>query len=242
VKCWLKRSLAIGIIMAWAKIHAEDGAAYEGRWGVALSAGVDTYALTELNQDLAEADFPAVQSYGDQIGLTLKYRVANNWMAAMEANYLMPFGGQGTLNGQPVLDVNIPEYLVEAMYIFPNSGKGWEPHVGVAAGVIALEEEDMLPTSRSALLAGQTSTISGSGFDGNVFVGLENHFISGDRTGLFPGGISLCWDLGYREADLSPIYATSNGSINVVKNADNSNLAMDYSGFYTKISMVFWVY
>lgn len=166
---------------------------------------------------------------GEQIGLDVRYRIADNWVAGIEGNYL--FADQtSTFTGGSTLteNLNAMEYLINGSYVFPDVATGLDLRVGIAAGFAALSGANFGGSAE----ANTTASLSGSGFDGKIFVGADYYFMP---------ALSLGLDLGYRYAKLSAITVTDSGNSFTLTNKDGSDSSVDYSGLNAQLALTWWL-
>jgi hypothetical protein len=201
-----------------------------GKWGVGLNGGFNTHSMSDFNT-LSAADWNgAAISTGEQAGIDVKYRIVENWLAGIEGNYL--FVGNSTSQGggeTTKANLDATEILLDGSYIFPSVAQGLDLRIGVAVGMLMLTGADIATTGD---YYSGTTDLSGSGFDGKVFIGGDYYFNP---------SLSLGLDLGYRYAAASPITAKGGGSSSTWQNSAGKDQSVDYSGFNSQLELTWWI-
>jgi hypothetical protein len=215
--------------MVLASLQAFAASAQDGMWGVGINGGFNTHSMSDVNNLVTTYPGGNALNSGEQLGIDVRYRIADNWVAGIEGNYLFADQSSNLTGGSTLTEnLNAMEYLINGSYVFPDVATGLDLRVGIAAGMAMLSGA----TFGGSVQGNNTTSLTGSGFDGKIFLGADYYFMP---------TLSLGLDLGYRYAKFSPITATTNGNSVTALNKDGSDLSVDYSGLDVQLALTWWL-
>ncbi len=197
----------------------------EGELGLNLDMQFDNAAMQDFNNSLTSQGFSSLASgLGGGFGLT--YGLTKHLEAGIGIDFLDVYSTTDAVFGHGpwsnyTLDLPLDEFQFKIGYVFPDVVK----RVDLKAN-IGIAYESMTGGDSSNVPGFSGTNFNASGLGMLYSVGAEFFGFSNVSFGL---------DLGYRQADLSPVSLSGANTGNMIS-ASGSNAMANFGGLFTKLS------
>jgi hypothetical protein len=219
----MKRTLVIVTFVA--SLTASPALAAESRPWISFGGGFHTFAMGDVNDDIAELNTAIAPLKMDEISNGFGFDVSLGMNVSPAASIAVAYErfGSSSKIGDPTgsIEFSLPVNAITARFVYLLSpGEEFSIGLGAAAGLISSSGKVELAVTG---VGAASEDFSGTGPDLEAFVNGE--FRQGERFAIVP-------HVGFRYAKISETKLSGQ----VLYNADGSKYALDYTGLSSGIA------